>query len=142
MFATAFTMGNLYDLTLDPEYGAAGGHLGFLKAVFALYLAFTALILFTYLIAMMSHRYEDEMPNAENAWRFDCVADVIRLEKRPFISVVFYAMHRLDYWLWCCCSPNNQQIYTPEDKGFEGRYFVATIKWRPWSNSQKHDPQL
>ena len=129
IFATAFTSGNLYDFTIDPEYSDAGGRLGFLKAIYAVYLSLTALILFTYLIAMMSHRYEAETPHAENAWRFDCVADVMQLERYRYMSYVFRGMHRLDYWFWFCCTPNCEQIHTL----FGDRYFTTIQRWRPWS---------
>jgi len=137
IFATAFTLGNLYDYTVDPEYSNAGGNRGFLKAVYVAYLSITALILFNYLIAMMSHRYEKETPDAENAWRFDCVTDLMQLERHRFTSLLLRWMHRLNYWFLFGCSPNCDQIHIR----FRERHFITVQRWRPWQQQKDTSAQ-
>jgi len=128
IFSTAFTLGNLYDYTLDPEYKDAGGNRGFLKAVYVAYLSLTALVLFNYLIAMMSARYDQEAPNAENQYRFDILIDAMNMRGSRSAFAPLWCIHQVDYWFKFFCMP---QCTIKHDK-HKKQHYISVQRWRPW----------
>jgi len=129
IFSAAFTMGNLYEYTIDDEYKEAGGNRGFLKAVYVAYLSLTALVLFNYLIAMLTARYDKEAPDAENGWRFDILIDAMHMKKHRSMSYLFSWIHKVNYWFKFFCTPQSNNV-----ESIEGRHFITVQRWHPWQN--------
>jgi len=134
IFATAFTMGNLYEYTIDDEYKDAGGNRGFLKAVYVAYLSLTALVLFNYLIAMLTARYDKEAPDAENGWRFDILIDAMHMKRHRSASYLFSWIHKVNYWFIFFCTPQCNNV-----KKVEGRHFITVQRWRPWQKESSEN---
>ena len=124
---STFGTGNLYDETVDQSIAENGGNLDFIKVIFATYVIFTALVLLNYLITLLNGRYVDELKNAENAWSFNSLAILMRLDHSLGLCK-WRIVHKFDYWFCCHCWPRRQIRQSGS------RYFVEVQKWRPWSN--------
>ena len=134
-----FGSGYLYDTTVgngfdDEDVTAMGGHPGYPKAMFAIFVVFTSLILLNYLIALLNGRYERERASAENAWRFDSLADFVRFERDWSTSWTFGWIHALDYWFVCLVWPRRQIVksHSLGDNVGDGVHVVRVQKCRPW----------